>query len=426
MSQPLRVRSVVIVLGFVALVTVGPMGRLTVAAEGSTPCVKILHREITKTASPFYKAIYADATDNRLITENRQSDDHGASWQTLRSHQIFAQGLPYGYRRHPVTAMLDPKHNRVLSIVNALDTPDLDPKISEPPLAQKNYYLRYRVSTDGGRTWLCDEPLTAGGDYNAQHPFADLWIGKNAIYLGDLGCRPIATQKGRVLVPAQMTVVDSPGELHQPPGALTYTEAVVLIGEWTADHRLTWRMSQRVKGNDDLSCRGMIEPTIAETMDGRIVMIMRGSNAHDANVAARKWISVSADQGETWSSPQAWQYDDGTSFYSPSSMSSLIRHRSGRIFWVGNISPNNAHGNSPRFPLVIGELDPASLALKRSSVVTLDDESDADRKRGRLDLSHVHLLELRPAGELMVTYVRGLNQYKSREFVLLRLAPSGE
>lgn len=391
------------------------------ASDAATPCVTVVQREISAAASPYYGAIYADRTDNRLISSSRQSDDNGESWKPLRSQRSLAQGLPHGYRRNPVTALLDPRNNRVLWIVNALDTPDLDPRTAEPPIAQKTYYLRYRVSQDGGQSWLLDEPIVGAGDYDAAHPFDDLWIGKNAIYLGDKGCRPITTRDGRILVPAQMTILDAAGELYQPPKAHTYTAAVVLIGEWTPDGSITWRSSPRVAGDETLSCRGMIEPTIAEASDGRIVMIMRGSNSHDPDVPARKWISVSDDQGETWSAAKAWGYSEGGSFYSPSSMSFLTRHSSGRLFWVGNLTPENASGNLPRYPVVIGELDPESLGLIRSSVVTLDEQSAEDREKGRLDLSHFDILEDRPSGDFILTYPRSHQSYQSREFAKLRL-----
>ena len=396
-------------------------GPLVSGSDVVTPCVTVVHQEISATASPYYGAIYADRADNRLISSSRQSDDNGESWQPLRSQQLLGKGLPHGYRRNPVTAMLDPRNNRVLWIVNALDTPDLDPHTVEPPIAQKTYYLRYHVSQDGGQSWLHDEPIVGAGKHDATHPFDDLWIGKNAIYLGDKGCRPITTDTGRILVPAQMTILDGSGELYVPPKAHTYTAAVVLIGEWTPDGSISWRRSQRVAGNETLSCRGMIEPTIIETSDGRIAMVMRGSNSHDAEIPARKWISVSNDQGETWSDAKAWGYSDGSSFYSPSSMSLLTRHSSGRLFWIGNLTPENASGNLPRYPVVIGELDPESLGLIRSSVVTLDAQSAEDRQKGRLDLSHFDLLEDRPSGDFILTYPRSHQSYQSREFAELRL-----
>ncbi|MCC9605549.1 glycoside hydrolase [Blastopirellula sp. JC732] len=394
------------------------------ANESPTPCVTIVHREVTPTASPIYKAIYVDAKNNRLAAPSWQSDDNGQTWAPLRSHQALAKDLTPGFRRNPTTMTLDESRNCVISIVNALDTPELDPTIAEPPIAQQTYYLRYRLSLDGGRSWLCDDPIVGVGDFDAMHPFADLWIGKNAIYLGDNGCAPIVTKSGRVLVPAQMTVLDEQGQLYKPPRAHTYTEAAVLIGEWTAGDRLAWRMAPRVAGDITQTVRGLIEPTIAEMPDGRILMVMRGSNSHDPSVAATKWCSVSSDDGETWSKPQRWTYDDGTSFYSPSSMCVLMRHSSGRVFWVGNITPENPDGNLPRFPLAIGEVDPQTLGLIRSSVVIVDQKSEEDEKQGRLDLSHVHLMEDRETGELILTYPRAHHSYREREFALLRLSPS--
>ncbi|UUO07825.1 glycoside hydrolase [Blastopirellula sp. J2-11] len=394
------------------------------AADTQAPCVSIVSREVTATASPFYRAIYADATTNRLVSSSWQSDDNGATWSPIRSHHALTRGLTPGFRRNPTTATLDVKRNCVISIVNSLDTPELDPTINEPPIAQKTYYLRYRLSTDGEKSWLCDNPIVGVGDFDAQHPFPDLWIGKNAIYLGDNGCAPIVTRSGRVLVPAQMTALDKGGELYKPPKAHTYTEAAILIGDWTVDDRLAWRMAPRVAGDISQTVRGLIEPTIAEAPDGRILMVMRGSNMHDPKVAATKWFAISEDEGETWSQPQRWKYTDGTGFFSPSSMSVLMRHSSGRIFWVGNITPENPDGNLPRFPLAIGEVNPQSLQLIRESVVLVDQKSKADERQGRLDLSHVHLMEDRETGEFILTYPRAHNSYTQREYALLRLAVS--
>ncbi|MBA2117662.1 sialidase family protein [Bremerella alba] len=392
------------------------------AKEPSSGCVTIVSREVSETASPFYRAIYADTEADRLTSSTWQSDDNGQSWRPIRSHHKLSHGLPDGYRRNPTTAVLDREKNILLSIVNSLDTPKLNPKIAEPPIAQKTYYLRYRVSEDGGRTWLCDDPIVEeGAKYDAKHPFDDLWIGKNAVYLGDNGCAPIVTQSGRVLVPAQMTIVDDQGNLVKPPKAHTYTEAVVLQGQWQKDGRLAWTSSERVAGDVSQTCRGLIEPTIVQAPDGRILMVMRGSNSHDPNVPASKWMSFSEDEGQTWSHPQRWTYDDGTPFYSPSSMSVLMRHSSGRMFWIGNITPENASGNLPRFPLVLGEVDPQSLMLIRSSTVIIDQKTPPDADRGRLDLSHVHLMEDRKSGELILTYPRAHQSYREREYVLARL-----
>jgi hypothetical protein len=337
----------------------------------------------------------------------------------------FVSGLPHGYRRNPVKSALDPFTGRLITMINALDTPGLDPKVHEPPVAQQTYYLRYRLSADGGQTWRFDEPIVQEGNFTAQHPCDGVWVGKNAIYLGDFGCIPVITRAGRVLVPAQTTPLGPDGKLWNPSGGHTYTEVLVLIGTWTNGQRLSWRASPRVAGDPKRTTRGLIEPTLAELPDGRILMVMRGSNGGKADprheLPSYKWFTISQDGGETWSTPAPWTFEDGQTFFSPSSMSALFRHSSGRCFWAGNLCAQNCHNNLPRWPLVIGEVDPRSLKLVRSSVLTVDTQRPEDKNRGRLDLSHLTLLEDRESQQIILTYPRSYNAYKSNEWATVRL-----
>ena len=81
-----------------------------------------------------------------------------------------------------------------------------------------------------------------------------------------------------------------------------------------------------------------------------------------------------SDGGRTLTPPAVWKYDDGSSFYSPSSIHRMIRHSvTGKLYWIGNITPTPPRGNSPRYPLVIAEVDEEKAALKKSSVTLLDD-----------------------------------------------------
>lgn len=322
--------------------------------------------------------------------------------------------------------MLDANSGRIVTIANALDTPGLDPKIEEPPIALESYYLRYRVSQDGGRTWLFEEPIVQAGDYTAKHPLDDLWIGKNSIFLGDAGDIPIVTRAGRILVPAQMTILSHDGKIASPGGGFTYTDVPVLIGTWADGGRLTWKSSQRVQADPKRSTRGMIEPTLAEFPDGRILMVMRGSNGGrldpDGKLPSYRWFSVSSDGGETWTAPEPWTYEDGQPFFSPSSMSALLRHSSGGVFWVGNLSESNCRGNDPRYPLVMGEVDAKTLKMIRSSVLVADTVQPEDKPQGQLDLSHFTLIEDRSTKEIILVAPRAHGGYKTWEYATIRIA----
>ena len=391
----------------------------------SSSSLRLVSRSLSPNAPGYYNAIYLQATGACLRSGDNVSTNNGRTWQTEPMQPDFVSGLPHGYRRNPLTSALDPLTGRLVTIINAMDTPSLDPNIHEPPVALETYYLRYRVSADGGKSWRFDEPIVQAGSFTAQHPFEGIWVGKNAIYLGDLGCIPLVTQAGRVLLPAHTTPLGPDGKLWNPSGGHTYTDVLVLMGTWTNGERLSWRASQRVVGDPKRTTRGLIEPTLAEFPDGRILMVMRGSNGGKADprheLPSCKWFAVSPDGGETWSTPAPWTFEDGQTFFSPSSMSALFRHSSGRCFWAGNLSASNCQGNLPRWPLAVGEVDPHSLKLIHSSVLTVDTQRPEDKNRGRLDLSHLTLLEDRETTQIILTYPRSYNAYKSNEWATVRL-----
>jgi hypothetical protein len=417
-NSPMKKRPGAITLAVLAIATVLiASGHQQVGSETWTPSVFRIKERVASEQSPSLRgAIYAEREGCRLLTRQ-----HLAA-----ANAEFARGLPQGYRRSAVTSVLDPFTGRIVSVVNALDVAGLDPSINEPQIGRTTTYLRYRVSEDGGRTWLFDEPMVQSGEFTARHPFEGVWVGKNSIHLGDSGSIPIVTRSGRVLVPAQAAILGPDGELSSPGGGFTYTDALVLIGTWTKGSRLEWGASQRIRGNPARSTRGMIEPTLAEFPDGRILMVMRGSNGGklDPNfeLPSYRWYSVSSDEGESWTAPEPWAYEDGALFFSPSSMSALLRHSSGRYFWAGNITPQNCKGNLPRWPMVMGEVNPVSLRLNRNTVITVDTLMPEDREMGRLDLSHLTLLEDRGTHEITFFLPRYHNAYKSRDWVTCRIA----
>ena len=125
-------------------------------------------------------------------------------------------------------------------------------------------------------------------------------------------------------------------------------------------------------------------------------MILRGSNARGKNheLPSFKWQSVSNDGGHSWTKPTPWTYANGKTFYSPSSMSQLFSHSGGHVFWFGNITPDSADGNLPRYPLVVGEIDPKTLCLIKPSILELDTRKPNE---GQIELSHfAHRKTARP------------------------------
>jgi hypothetical protein len=388
--------------------------------------LKLKSRDKLPAPSPLTNAVYLKAIGVEMLSGAGYSPDNGRTWQAFTPAPDFDSKLPHGYRRERHPLFVDPVSGNVVSIINAMDTAGVDPNEIEPPIALNSYYLRYRVSTDGGRTYLFDEPLvTAGKDHSPDHPIDGVWKGKNALFMGDCGSALLRTRDGKILVPAQACLLGQDGKLANPGGGFTYTDVVVLIGTWADDGRIKWEASERVAGDPVRSTRGMIEPTVTEMPDGRLLMAMRGSNGGSKDrkfqIRGYKWFSTSSDGGHHWTKPEPWTYADNSELFSPSSMSQLLRHSNGRYYWIGNISPSNPRGNSPRYPLVIGEVDPKSMKLLRDSVTNIDDLRPDDTAGVEL-CPHATSFEDRETGDIVIPMLRWTGGYKSSEPYIYRIA----
>jgi hypothetical protein len=236
-------------------------------------------------------------------------------------------------------------------------------------------------------------------------------VGRNAVMLGDAGCETLRTRGGRLLVPVQVCPVGPDGRYINPGGGYTYHEAAVLIGRWSPepqDLRLTWELSPYIPNDPAKSTRGAVEPTLAQFPDGRILMVLRGSNDVKPHLPGYKWFTVSHDEGDHWEEVLPWTYDDGTRFFSPSSMSQLLRHSNGSFYWLGNITPENPKGNGPRYPLVIGRVNPDSLRLERNTVTVIDTRREGEHEG--MTLSNFHAHEDRVTGEIVLHMSRWMTR----------------
>jgi hypothetical protein len=123
------------------------------------------------------------------------------------------------------------------------------------------------------------------------------------------------------------------------------------------------------------------------------------SSAVKDGLGGHKWHSVSEDNGKTWSTPDVWRFDNGETFYSPSACSQLLNHSNGKLYWIGNITPENPFGNRPRYPLVYGEVNHNSGLLIKESVRIIDTKNDEDNEE--MTLSNFTAHEDRETGEIV-------------------------
>jgi hypothetical protein len=341
---------------------------------------------------------YSEQTqsDKADIAYARRSTDNGRSWSDAVPQATHTQRPQGTVRQGRYPGFVDAQRDILLVMILQGVLPT-----DNPLEGLKHWTLHYSLSDNGGQTeYHQSQVIQRGEGYSAIHPLPGVWTGKNAAMIGDTTCRPIRIRSGEILQPIQITPIGPDGEYENPGGGYTYHDAAVLIGTWNQSRQLDWKLSERVRADPKLSTRGMIEPTLAQFPDGQILMVMRGSNDVKPDLPGHRWMSVSNDCGQRWTAPKIWTYTDGTPFYSPSSCSQLLVHSSGRIYWIGNISPTNPKGNHPRYPLVLGEVDRQTMRLKHATLCTVDGRRPGDAER--MQISNFFAEEDRQTGEIRV------------------------
>ncbi|MCX6992935.1 MAG: hypothetical protein NT011_07310 [Kiritimatiellaeota bacterium] len=269
----------------------------------------------------------------------------------------------------------------------------ISPGLGDTMEGCKAYRTWYRVSTDEGKTFGPLKPVILKGDgYNLAHPVKGVWVATNSYAVDET--RPIVrASNGEIMVPFGYWPLGPDGKLYRPAHGFTYWDSGVLIGRWTPDGSdIEWTMGTWLGADPKRMPRGLEEPTIVELRTpGEFLLVARGGN-DGTDLPGRKWVTVSRDYCRTWSKVEPFTYTDGDPLLSPGACSTLLRSRkNGRIYWIGNIAAQPTQGNSPRYPLVIGEVDENSRSLIRESVLVLDTrQPEYDSQRMQLSNFHVH------------------------------------
>ena len=342
--------------------------------------------------------IYVEMTssDRADAIYRRFSDDNGRTWGPSELLHTYERDGEDVVRYSVGPTFLDPERD-ALVLFRGRRVLHRDDVLS----GLKRFKIYYQVSWDCGRTWTDPvQVVEEGPEYDTDHWMQGAFYGRNCAQIGG---DPIKLPSGEILVPLTLFPIDENGELYNPKGAYTFSYAVFLMGRWSGN-ALRWTSSQVVRISPERSTRGLTEPALAVLGDGRLVAIFRGSNDKAPDLPGYKWVSVSEDGGRTWTEPEPLRYDDGGELFSPSSMCKLLRHSNGKLYWFGNVTPTNPYANSPRYPLVVAEVDEETLSIRRDSVVVIDDRREGEAES--LQLSNFHVYEDRETGNLVLTLCR--------------------
>lgn len=352
----------------------------------------------------------------------RYSDDNGRTWSDpvhLNATEDLEQNGNH-LVESAIVVMYDPVAQRTIEMVyRRVFLGNVEKLLSRGWTGKgKGFYdhVFYRLSEDDGYNWTEMRLLKFedGADFDPHN-----WAQPDYLTHNEAtgSYEMVALSDGRIAYPVVTPVAYTEDEEDRRvcrnipwyDSEKGYVRGVMcFFGTWNPAKRdYDWTHSEKVWAPRRVSTRGLEEPVLAELADGNLLLEMRGSNkgldprAHPG----RRWISVSKDGGKIWSEVRDFRYDTGEQFYSPATHSRMIRSsKTGKLYWLGNISATPPKGNGPRYPLYIAEIDEQKVALKKNTLTVIDDRSQTDSPQ--LQLSNFSLLENRETKELELFLTR--------------------
>lgn len=348
------------------------------------------------------REIFAEETESDVAdnVRARWSTDNGESWSEFKKVVPSTKKIVKGVVVHESegTCEYDPASGWLVQLWLR--------QVQEGNLWHNHTYVRY--SKDRGETWTVPQLLRyeeKGADYDPADPLKATFLNHNEGYFGNNILRRKDGTLVTVLAHANSKRDEKNNQRPWRMGSELFT------GKWNAEKKeYEWRAGAHVDVTPDESSRGLMEPEVAELSDGRLLVVWRGSSS---KLAGHKFFSISKDNGKSLSPPAVWKYDDGKAFYSPSSYHRMIRHSvTGQLYWLGNITDKKTLGNSPRYPLVIAQVDDKTGLLMKSTVTLIDDRKEG---QGDIQFSNFSLLEDRKTHHLelyLTTYGEDPNPRK--------------
>jgi Neuraminidase (sialidase) len=350
---------------------------------------------------------WVDASDTYDDYSDMISTDNGKTWSKpilfQKSKLVEGGRVRYG----DSSAIYDPKTRKLITITN------------------KSFYPEDRYDVDQGS--VLEVQVYDSVQEHWETPMeVDFGIKSSGVAVSF--SFPIQLSDGRILIPVMKLMVGSDGRpVHYPNFDLPAHHPLVIMGEFQPDGQLTLRPGQPVHTDLEKSCRGFDENTLVELSDRRIGMVLRGSNEAYPQRTGYKWMAMSGDQGQTWSEPEPWRYTDGKFVESGANGSAIFRSiRTKKIYWIGNICEegDKVNANWPRSPLVIGEVDEPSFALKRETLLTIDRRGPGDSPY--VQMSNFRYYQDRETGDVVVFLSRfgeqSMEQWKATDYYRYRVA----
>lgn len=358
---------------------------------------------------------YQSSSDWAHNHQMRVSEDGGGTWSKWRlRHREWPKQGGFTEKEAPLARCYDPVSGKMVQFVlqriligEGSEALAKSWTQEEPTYFDHNFW---QLSEDEGRTWgeLQQLRYEDGPPFDPNDWGNEEYLRTNRIY-GSLNA--VVTREGSIVYPAG----GIPLRITDRGKKETVASVRCFIAKWNAKRgTYRWEISNPIYVPHPISGRGLLEPSIAELSDGRLFLVMRGSNVvpipegwhGKVETPGRKWMSVSKDGGRTWTAVSELRYDTGEQFYSPSALAKMFRHSlTGKLYWFGNITPTLPQGNLPRYPLYIAEVEESIPALKKDTLTVIDDR-DSKTDTEELQLSNFDLFENPETGDIELHMTR--------------------
>ena len=334
----------------------------------------------------------------------RYSEDNGRTWSDFQPVSLGTDTLRQGgnfMEEISFAVNYDPVSKRTVEVIfQRIFLGDPEQALAAYWKGETKFYDHcfYRLSEDDGRSFTEYRQLVYedGPRFDPKNWAVGEFLATNQMYGGyDIAILSDGTIAYPAIVPVAYQEDDEDrrvcAKVPWYAGQDRIYGALGFTGKWNAARKdYDWSASPPVSVKRRVSTRGFAEPAMAELRGGRLIMELRGSNVYldPVKYPGRKWLSVSEDRGRTWSAPADLRYDTGEQFYAPATFAKFVRSRkTGKLYWVGNISRGPAEGNNPRYPLYIAEMDEDKAALKKHTLTIIDDREPGETERSSSRIS---------------------------------------
>lgn len=303
----------------------------------------------------------------------RYSHDNGKTWPITRHLFEKTPEQLAGEQIFPLNAFMLPAHDVLVDLFSKFIIDPSQPMFGIGNKRSLSHRSFYQLSKDGGETWSDPvQVVDSRPGYNETLWGPGLEFGE---YGGVCDGQPVFFKNGSFVIGFTIHHKSAPPEdVSERVKEIYSTVVYAQVRPDAEGTRLNWRFSERISVPFPVAAGGCCEPCATHLTGDRILNTMRCQGDERLGIYSSRQATISEDGGMTWSKPFALSYDDGKPVWTPASVHKFFTSsKNGRTYALGNFLDRPVHGQVPRYPLCIAELDTTKACLVRKTLTVIQD-----------------------------------------------------